>query len=347
MQLKKTMMLFFIFTLISCNESENSMQENTEINTEEIESSEEETNESIDIAMNTSGDFYIVENNILTDIMPSNITPNNLLIAGSSTVYPLAEVVVENFQKEGFIGQITLDSIGSGAGFERFLNDEIQIANASREIKDIEAEKAEKKGMEMLEFSVGIDALAIVVNKENDWLESLTLEELKQVFTQEKWSDINPDFPDKEITKYIPGTDSGTFDYFVEEIFDKDAEPLLSSSSIQKSEDDNILVKGIEGDKYSIGFFGFAYYKENKDQLKAISIEGIEANEKNVAEKAYPLSRYLHIYTNKKIFQNNPQVSGYIGYFLMIVNDIIGQVGYFPLTEKELQNNRAKWVQNM
>jgi phosphate transport system substrate-binding protein len=169
--------------------------------------------------------------------------------AGSSTVFPLAERMAERFQSEGYSGNITIDSIGSGAGFERFcVAGESDIANASRPIKDSEIESCQAIGREPIEFRVGTDALAETVSAENDFLTDVTLEQLALIFsTAETWADVDPSWPAEPIQRFIPGTDSGTFDYFVEEIFDEDEAPILAAGNLQLSEDDNVLVQGIEG----------------------------------------------------------------------------------------------------
>ncbi len=272
----------------------------------------------------------------MTDGMLPMVDPavvsGDVVSAGSSTVFPLAEVMAERFQDEGFAGNITIDSIGSGGGFERFCETgETDVSNASRPIKDSEVEACAALGRVPVEFRVGTDALAVVVSKDNDFLTNATLEELAQIFsTAEKWSDVNADWPAEDILRYIPGTDSGTFDYFVEEIFAKDKEPILAATNTQLSEDDNVLVQGVEGSPYAIGFFGYAYYAENADKLNVLSIEGIEPSAESVDAATYPLARPLFIYSDASIMQAKPQVAAYINFFLTYVNEEIGQVGYFP-----------------
>ncbi|NMC02068.1 MAG: phosphate-binding protein, partial [Chloroflexi bacterium] len=181
---------------------------------------------------------------LLPEVNPLEVK-GDIITAGSSTVFPLSERMAERFRDEGYSGNITIDSIGSGAGFERFcVAGETDIANASRAIKDSEIESCRAIGREPIEFRIGTDALAVVVSKDNTFITDATLEELAAIFTAEKWSDVNPAWPDEAILRFIPGTDSGTFDYFVEEVFENDKTPLLSSKNLQLSEDDNILVRG-------------------------------------------------------------------------------------------------------
>ena len=221
---------------------------------------------------------------VLPEVNPLEVT-GDIVSAGSSTVFPLSERMAERFQDEGYAGNITIDSIGSGAGFERFcVEGETDISNASRGIKHSERESCQSIGREPIEFRVGTDALAVMVSQENDFVDSVTFEELAAIFSSaaEKWSDVNPAWPDEEIQRFIPGTDSGTFDFFVEEVFDKDEEPILSAANTQLSEDDNVLVQGVLGSPYAVGFFGYAYYAENQDVINVLSIEGVEPTAETV-----------------------------------------------------------------
>ncbi len=273
----------------------------------------------------------------------------DIIAAGSSTVFPLAERLAERFRDEGYDGNITVDSIGSGAGFERFcVAGETDISDASRPIKDKEVENCRKIGRTPIEFRVGTDALAVVVNPENDWATDMTLEQLALVFsTAEKWSDVDPSWPDQPIQRFIPGTDSGTFDYFVEEIFDKSEEPILAASNLQLSEDDNVLVQGVEGSRVAIGFFGYAYYNENKDRLKVLTIEGVEPNQAHVDDGTYPLARPLFMYSDPKIMQSKPQVAAFLNFVLTHVNEEIKDVGYFPASDDALDQARQSWLDAM
>lgn len=284
----------------------------------------------------------------LPEVNPLEVT-GEVVTAGSSTVFPLAERMAERFEDEGFAGTITIDSIGSGAGFERFcVAGETDVSNASRPIKDSEVESCRGIGREPIEFRVGTDALAVTVSQENDFIESATLEELAMIFgPAETWSDVNPAWPDEAILRFIPGTDSGTFDYFVEEIFDEDEGPILSASNTQLSEDDNVLVQGIIGSPYAIGFFGYAYYAENTDVLKVLSIEGVEPTQDSVDDTSYPLARPLFIYSDAEIMQAKPQVAAYINFFLSFVNEEIVDVGYFPAPGPALDQARQAWLDAM
>ncbi len=273
----------------------------------------------------------------------------NIVSAGSSTVFPLAEVMAERFQDEGFAGEITIDSIGSGGGFERFCETgETDVSNASRPIKDSEVESCAAIGREPIEFRVGTDALAVVVSNENDFLSDVTMEELAAIFsTAEQWADVRAEWPAEDILRYIPGTDSGTFDYFVEEVFEEDEAPILAASNTQLSEDDNVLVQGITGSPYAIGFFGYAYYNENADSLNIIAIDGIAASAETVDAATYPLARPLYIYSDASIMQEKPQVAAYVNFFLSYVNEEIVEVGYFPANPEVLEAAQQAWLDAM
>ncbi|MCB9076167.1 MAG: PstS family phosphate ABC transporter substrate-binding protein [Anaerolineaceae bacterium] len=281
----------------------------------------------------------------LPEVDPLSIT-GDIISAGSSTVFPLSERMAERFQDEGYAGTITIDSIGSGAGFERFcVAGETDISNASRPIKDTEIESCQAIGREPIEFRVGTDALAIVVNTDNDFLTDVTTEQLATIFsTAETWADVNPDWPAEPIQRFIPGTDSGTFDYFVEEIFDENEEPILAASNLQLSEDDNVLVQGVQGSPYAIGFFGYAYYNENQDTLKALSVNGVAPTETTAEDGSYPLARPLFIYSTASIMADKPQVASFINFYLTNVNDEILDVGYFPASDAAIGEAKQKWL---
>jgi phosphate transport system substrate-binding protein len=285
---------------------------------------------------------------MLPEVNPLEVS-GDIVTAGSSTVFPLSERMAERFQDEGYSGNITIDSIGSGAGFERFcVEGETDISNASRGIKDSEVESCRAIGREPIEFRVGTDALAVVVSQENEFVAEATMEELAAIFsTAETWSDVNAEWPAEPIQRFIPGTDSGTFDFFVEEVFDSDEEPILSASNTQLSEDDNVLVQGVLGSPYAIGFFGYAYYAENEDVLKILSVEGVEPTGETVDSGEYPLARPLFIYSTAEIISEKPQVGSFINFYLTYVDDEIVDVGYFPASTDALDAARQAWLDAM
>lgn len=275
---------------------------------------------------------------------PMSVT-GDVVIAGSSTVYPLAERMAERFKDEGYAGSISIFSIGSGAGFERFcVAGETDISNSSRPIKDAEVEHCDAIERRPVELRVGTDALAVVVSQDNDFVTNLSRAELAAAFsTAETWADINPDWPAEAIRRFSPGTDSGTFDYFVEEVFATEVEPILAASDLQMSEDDNVLVQGVRGSPYAIGYFGYAYYQENADSLQVLSIDGVAASAENVDAATYPLARPLFMYTTPTILRDKPQVAAFLNFVLTYVNEEIIDVGYFPASATDYQNALADW----
>ncbi len=290
---------------------------------------------------------------------PDAVT-GDIITAGSSTVFPLSERMAEIFQNEGYTGNITVDSIGSGAGFERFcVAGESDIANASRAIKDSEKESCAAIGREPIEFRVGTDALAVVVSAENDFLTAISKEQLGKIFSGEftTWDQVDASYPAEGILVYSPGADSGTFDYFVEAVVaplflnaegkaDTAAgeEAILGLEGAQFSEDDNVLVQGVEGSPYAIGYFGYAYYTENSGALKALAIDDVEPNQENVDNGTYPLARPLFIYSDASIMTEKPQVAAFIYFYLSNVNDNIVDVGYFPAPAADLQGSMDAWT---
>ena len=295
--------------------------------------------------------------------LPEAVEPadveGDIITAGSSTVFPVSERMAELFQQEGYTGNITVDSIGTGAGFERFCKTgETDISNASRPIKSSEAEACAAIGRTPLEFRVGTDALAVVVNPENDFVTSLTVEQLGKIFSGQfkTWNEVDLSFPAEAIKVYSPGADSGTFDYFVEAVVATvtlnaegkadvalGEEALLGLEGAQFSEDDNVLVQGVEGDQYAIGYFGYAYFAENQGALKAVNINDVEPNQANVDNGTYPLARPLFIYSDAKIMQDKPQVAAFIAFYLSQLDDNIVDVGYFPAPAKAIYSSWGAW----
>jgi phosphate transport system substrate-binding protein len=274
-------------------------------------------------------------------------------------VFPITERMAELFQQEGYTGNITVDSIGTGAGFERFcVAGESDISNASRAIKDSEVEQCQAIGREPLEFRVGTDALAVVVSAENDFVTGLTKEQLAAIYAGDitTWDQVDASYPAETIQVYSPGSDSGTFDYFVEAVMgpyfpnaegkadlEKGEEALLAREGAQYSEDDNVLVQGVEGSPYAIGYFGYAYFIEEADRLKALAIEGVEPSEDAVNAGEYPLARPLFIYSTAEIMQEKPQVAAFIYFYLSNLEDNIIDIGYFPAPAADFDAAMAAW----
>jgi phosphate transport system substrate-binding protein len=271
----------------------------------------------------------------------------NIEIDGSSTVYPITEAVAEEFMKLYPEVNVTVGVSGTGGGFKRFVVGEIDISDASRPIKEEEIEKAKQNGIEFIELPVAYDGITVVVNKENDWVDSLTIEELKKIWSPDskvtKWSDIRPGWPEQRINLYGPGTDSGTFEYFTEAVNGKAGESRFDYTA---SEDDNVLVQGVSQDKYALGYFGFAYYLENKDRLKAVKIDSgtgpVEPTMETIREGTYkPLSRPIFIYVSKKSLER-PEVKEFVKFYMENAGKLASEVGYVPMAENVYEDNLAK-----
>lgn len=285
---------------------------------------------------------------LLPGVDPAKVT-GTIVTAGSSTVYPVSEYIAEIFREDGFTGQVSIDSIGSGAGFERFAKTgETDVANASAPMPASSYEAAKSIGRNPIEFRIGTDALAVVVSKKNTFATDLTQAELALLFsTAKNWSDVRPSWPKMPVKRYSPGTDSGTFSYFVEHLFKKDKAKLLGAANLQLSEDDNVLVRGVEADRYAIGYFGFAYYLENKSKLNVLKIDGVEANAANVDSGKYPLARPLFLYSDAKIINEKPQVAAFLTYYLSNVDEALKAVGYFPAPAADMNASKRKLLDAM
>ncbi|MCW5878476.1 MAG: PstS family phosphate ABC transporter substrate-binding protein [Anaerolineales bacterium] len=272
---------------------------------------------------------------------PLNVS-GDIITAGSSTVYPLSERMAERFNLEGFGDTITIDSIGSGAGYERFcVAGETDIANASRPIRESEVESCRAIDREPIQFYVGTDAVSVVVSSQNDFVTDVTAEELALIFgAANTWSDVRPEWPNEPIQRFIPGTDSGTFDFFVEIIHGTDPTAILAASNTQKSEDDNVLVQGVLGSPYAIGFFGYAYYVENAGAMNIVSINGVAPDSVSVEDGSYVLARPLFLFSDAAILAEKPQVAAFIHFYLSYVNEEIVDVGYFQASEAAIE---ASW----
>ncbi|AEJ00493.1 phosphate binding protein [Nitrosomonas sp. Is79A3] len=266
-------------------------------------------------------------------------------IDGSSTVFPITEAVAEDFQiaKRGAV-RVTVGISGTGGGFKKFCRNEIDIANASRPITQLEMEACKQAGVQFIEMPIAFDALTVVVNPQNTWSKTITVDELKKIWepgaqgTITSWNQINPAWPDKKIKLYGPGADSGTFEYFTEAIVGK---AKSSRGDFTASEDDNVLVQGVASDIYALGFFGFAYYIENSKKINAVAIDsgngGVIPSAATVENNSYkPLSRPIFIYVNAKSTEK-AEVNEFINFYMKNAPELVTEVKYFPLS-KEVYN---------
>ena len=256
---------------------------------------------------------------------------------GSSTVYPITEAVAEEFgaEHEGRV-RVTVGTSGTGGGFKRFCAGETDISNASRPIKESEKEACAAAGVEPVELEVAYDGIAVLVNPVNDFVDCLTVAELKKIWepgsTVKNWSDVRPTWPNEEIKLYGPGTDSGTFDYFTEAIV---GEEDASRPDYTASEDDNVLVQGVTGDPAALGYFGFAYYMENTTRVKAIPVDGgagcVAPSVESIENQTYkPLARPIYIYSSRAAIAR-PEVNAFLRFYLEHAPELVAEVGYVPL----------------
>lgn len=267
-------------------------------------------------------------------------------IDGSSTVFPIAEAVAEEFQAANPDVRVTVGFSGSGGGFKRFCNGETDLSDASRPISETEIDTCAAAGIEFTELNVAWDGLSVIVNPENDFVSCLTTEELRRIWQPQSsvttWSDVRPEWPDEEIRLYGPGTDSGTFDYFTETIV---GETGASRADFQASEDDNILVQGIAGDPYALGYFGYAYYVENPNRLKLVEVDGgdgcVAPSDATIADGSYsPLARPLFVYVKHSSLQR-PEVRAYVEFMLEQAPALVPSTGYHALSQEEYQAGMA------
>jgi phosphate transport system substrate-binding protein len=267
---------------------------------------------------------------------------------GSSTVGPYTTAAAERFQNEQSAVQITVGVSGTGGGFERFCRGETDLSNASRPIKDEETAICEDNGIEYVEFQVANDALTVVVNPENDWATCLTVEQLNKIWAPgskvDNWNQVDSAFPDQTMKLFGAGTDSGTFDYFTDEI---NGEEGASRSDYSATEDDNVTVQGVSGDKGALGYFGFSYFEENQDKLKAIEIDGGDGCVAPSVETAQngtykPLARPLFVYAKRESFAR-PEVAAFVKYMIDNETEIAEASQFVPLTEEQLADATAAY----
>lgn len=256
----------------------------------------------------------------------------HIRIDGSSTVYPITEAVAEEFQK-GVRARVTIGSGGTGSGFAKLCRGEISVADASRPIKTKEEVLCKKGNIDFIEIPIAYDGIVIAVHPKADWINDLKTEDLKRLFEPSaqgkimKWNQINPSWPDAEIHLFSPGVDSGTFDYFTSAIVGKEK---ASRGDITSSEDDNVLVQGVATDRYALGYFGFAYYYENRHKLKALAINGVLPSQENILIGKYrPLSRPLFIYMAST--PSKGPVIDFVNFFLENAPSLVKEVGFIPL----------------
>ena len=277
-----------------------------------------------------------------------------ITIDGSSTVYPITEAVAEEFQLANTDVRVPTSLSGTGGGFKKFCVGETDINDASRPIKaddEGEGEGCEANGIDYVELQVAIDGLTVVVNPGNTFASCLTIEELAAIYGPEspkdlKWSDVRADFPAQPVNRFMPGADSGTFDYFTEEI---NGEVDAATQFATQSEDDNVLVTGVAGDVNAISFFGYAYFVENQDKLKALDVDGgsgcVAPTEATINDGTYaPLSRPLFIYPDIGKAKERPELKTFVDFYLDNTSTLSAEVGYIAMPAAALQAERDEWA---
>lgn len=266
-------------------------------------------------------------------------------VDGSSTVFPITEAVAEEFRNEQPDTRVTVGFSGTGGGFKKLAAGEIDICDASRPINEKELAACRENGIELIDLRVSFDGLAVVVNPKNHWVDCLSVELLRELWRPESgvklWSDLNPAWPKEEIKLYGPGTDSGTFTYFTEEIV---GEAGSSRADYTPSENDNMLVSGIEADKNALGYFGLAYYEENREKLKLLGVDGgkgcVQPSIETVLNGEYtPLSRPLYLYITKAALKR-PEVADFLKFYLANAAALSTEVGYVPAPDDVAQENQ-------
>ncbi|MDZ4278513.1 MAG: PstS family phosphate ABC transporter substrate-binding protein [Dehalococcoidia bacterium] len=271
-------------------------------------------------------------------------------VDGSSTVFPISEAAAEEFSKETR-ARVNVGFSGTGGGFEKFCRGETQISDASRPIKQDEIDACAANGIDdIIELQVAIDALTVVVSPDNDFVDCMTVDELHAAFRAggaERWSDIRPEWPDRPISFYYPGTDSGTFDYFLEAIIEGVDEMAGHRGDGTASEDDNVLALGIENDPNGLGYFGFAFFVEAGQALKAVAVDGGEGCVEPTFEAALdgsytPLSRPLFIYTRERFLEERPEVLDFVRFYLERTPTLVPEVGYVTMPDELLREQLAK-----
>ena len=271
-------------------------------------------------------------------------------VDGSSTVFPITEAVAEEFRTVQPEVKVTIGVSGTGGGFKKFSRGETNLSNASRPIKDKEIEACAENNITYLELEVAYDGLAVLVHPDNDWVDNFNIEELKKIWEPAaqgkimKWNQIRPEWPNEEIHLFGPGVASGTYDYFTEAVVGKSGS---SRGDFTASEDDHVLVQGIAGDKFSLGFFGLAYYTENKDKLKLIGVNNgekvVKPTLETVSNGTYsPLSRPLFVYVNSTSVKQ-PEVVEFVNFYIDNAGELSKDVGYIPLPAENYEKARERF----
>jgi phosphate transport system substrate-binding protein len=311
------------------------------------------TPEQVEVTRVVQGTPEVMVVTATPEAMTAEDVEGTILVDGSSTVAPITAAVAEEFQKGYPNVRVPVGISGTGGGFSKFCNGETDISDASRPIKESETETCRRNGIEYVELPVAFDGLSVMVNPANDWVDCLTKDELNLIWKPESegvitnWSQVRAGFPDRPLTLYGAGTDSGTYDYFTQAIVGVEGS---SRGDFLPSEDDNVLVQGIAGDEDALGFFGLAYYQENKDILKLLAVDNgdgngcVLPNTETVADATYqPLSRPIFIYVNRARIDEKDEISSFVAFYLANAKNLVAEVGYIPLTDQIYSLAQARY----
>jgi phosphate transport system substrate-binding protein len=270
-------------------------------------------------------------------------------IEGSSTVQPVSQAAAEAFREQNSNVQVSVGGAGTGDGFEALCAGDVQISGASRPIEEDEIQACEESGIEYIELPVAYDGISVVVNREgNDWAQDITSEELKIMWEPQAegqittWQQVRSGWPDNPLNLFGPGSESGTFDFFTEKIVGEEG---ASRTDYEASEDDNVLVQGVSGDANALGYFGFSYYENNTDTLRALAVDGVEPNNETIQSREYPLSRPLFIYVSAQALEDNASVEEFVDFYISeeTLPRLVEAARYVELPEDEAQATRQKF----
>jgi phosphate transport system substrate-binding protein len=273
----------------------------------------------------------------------------NIRIEGSSTVFPITQAAAELFRQENPDARIEVGGAGTSDGFQAFCQGDTQISDASRPIEPAEIQACKKAGVEYIEIPIAYDGISVVVNKKgNDWAYDITSDELKKMWEPSaegkvtKWNQVRSSWPDRPLNLYGPGTESGTYEFFNGEIVGNEEE-VNRQSDVEMSEDDNVLVQGVSGDANALGYFGYSYYENNLDTLRALELDGVKPTEDSIRSGEYPLSRPLFIYVSTDALKNNKAVKPFVDFYLANLEKLVKAAKYVTMPASLEKESMAQW----
>jgi phosphate binding protein len=287
----------------------------------------------------------------LPPVKPAEVK-GDISVAGSGTVHPLTQKLADAFKSAGYSGKLTVESTSTGKGIEAFCDGKIDIANASRAMTDDEIATCKANGREPVQFQVGTDALVIAVSRQNRFINGLTKDQVGQIFSgkAQTWKDVNEKWPAQKIALFSPGPTHGTYDFFSESIFTSETDATARKKIVQQVpgvqllEDYRQIANRVNKDNFAVGYFGYGFYSANRAKLRVVTLDNVTANDKTMAANQYALSRPLFIVTSAKLLKDKPQVAAFVNFYLITVNDVISEVGYFPESAEQLNDMKSAFV---